>query len=422
MNVPENASPVRVLCIDHEGGHGGSSISLSELIWGLHAYNSLRLTVWFKKDGNVRDTYHNMGVTHQHVPQILTLSTVHKLSRNLAAFLVFFYRAVTNLPSIVRLAREGHRNFDVIHFNHPNLWAFAFIFWLFGKTPFSFHIRVGLTNLSETPSENAVNKWLNAVTSNFFAALQVKVIGLITKKVFFVSEWEQMQFMRYSRQSDGIVIFNCVSLKKIPQIETAGADFVPTRRVAIVENYKWSRGTDRLIEIARYFERQRVKDVTFHIAGDMIIPKLVAARYLPFGDSVSLPFEELVLNLGLERYFQFYGHLKNPERVITNCDLLLSLTRRAGPWGRSVIEAMSMGRPVLACGELPGFVESGKNGIFFEKYDPNAIGSTIIKLVSSPDQLRALSENARSYALKKFSEGKAERAVEQVWRELGTHG
>ena len=105
---------------------------------------------------------------------------------------------------------------------------------------------------------------------------------------------------------------------------------------------------------------------------------------------------EYLVNInGLQDYFKFLGPLKSPDATLLSSDILISLTRRVGPWGRSIIEAMSLGLPVLATGKNKGFIND-KNGIFIENYNARIIANEIIKLFANKNRYRKMSKEAQN--------------------------
>ena len=413
------AEPIRVLCLDHEGGHGGSSRSLSELLSGIQELDSLRLSVWFKKDGVIRQIYKDMNVDHLHVPEMPTLSTVHQLSRNIYSILKFIIASSISFPKLFTLIRKAHQQFDVIHFNHPNLWGLGILARCLGNTPITFHIRVSLVNLSETPVENKLFMTVNKFSSKIFASIQIRSIAWLASELFFVSAWDQQQFRRLSKQFKGTVLFNSIKARNPKYKIGSHQKSKLKKRIVSVENYVWSRGSDRLLDLANYMKENKVSNIEFHVVGDMEIPERIARRHFKMPRSKGYSLEALVTQMGLQNFFVFYGHLDDPENIIMRCDLLLSLSRRAGPFGRSVIESMLMGLPVIACGDAPGFVIHNSNGLFFEEFDANIIGSNIVDLLERPDNLNRMSKSARSFALENFASGLSEKAIKEVWMRLG---
>lgn len=418
MRKESSNNSIRVLCIDHEGGHGGSSRSLAELLRGIAQNHEVHVTIWHKAKTDIYQSTDLKVFASKRVSSIYTISTLHLFSRNIASVIYFLFGMITDLPKVKELARIAHEEFDLIHFNHPNMWAFALFLRLFGKKPYTFHIRVGLVNLNEMPRESKLAFAINRATSRFFASLQTKVINYLSEQLFFVSEWDREQFLSLCPKASGLVVYNCIGRAGTKQKHHKRKRNRKKWQLASVENYRWSRGTDRLLSLAKYFRCVGFTEIKFNVAGDMSIPKDVASIYAPNDFNSDTTLSIISQKLGVEDYFVFHGHVSDPERVIAASDILLSLTRRAGPWGRSVIEAMSMGKPVLACGEDKGFVRDSRNGLFFNKFDTQLIGDSIIQLLGDPSRLEKMSSEAARFAKINFSSQKAASVVANQWMDI----
>ena len=53
----------------------------------------------------------------------------------------------------------------------------------------------------------------------------------------------------------------------------------------------------------------------------------------------------------------------NVEEAVRSVHCIVRPDPTGSPWGRDIIEAMSMGRPVIAAGEEEVFIKPGKNGL-----------------------------------------------------------
>ena len=135
---------LRVLCIDHEGGHGGSSRSLIQLLSALQQQNSINCEVWFRRKGPIENIYRDLKIRCKHVPEIPTFTTVHQCTRNLLSLFRCVFGIMASFPTLIRMARQIGKEFDLVHFNHPNLWVLALLLKTIVKCPFTFHIRVSL--------------------------------------------------------------------------------------------------------------------------------------------------------------------------------------------------------------------------------------------------------------------------------------
>ena len=301
---------MRVLCIDHEGGHGGSSRSLIQLLSALQQQNSINCEVWFRRKGPIEKIYRDLKIRCKHVPEIPTFTTVHQCTRNLLSLFRCVFGIMASFPTLIRMARQIEKEFDLVHFNHPNLWVLALLLKTIVKCPFTFHIRVSLKNLSEIPNEPWIYRVSNKVSSFVFAFLQVNIIFLISQRLFFVSTWDHQEFIRMCPRAKGAVVFNCIDIDQHSGLLAKGKACGRIKRLVSVENYRWSRGTDRLISLAKYFKSVRITEIRFDIVGDMSISKHVANFYVPKNEGSLLKLSDICAYYGVQNYFMFHGHLR----------------------------------------------------------------------------------------------------------------
>jgi len=112
--MPEN-SALRVLCLDIEGGYGGSSRSLYESIRHLDTANTAA-EVWCRRQGPIQHRYQAIGVTARVTPAMPRFSALPRLSRNVyaaARAALEFRRAGAFLKDLQGAAAC----FDAVHFN-----------------------------------------------------------------------------------------------------------------------------------------------------------------------------------------------------------------------------------------------------------------------------------------------------------------
>jgi glycosyltransferase involved in cell wall biosynthesis len=150
-------------------------------------------------------------------------------------------------------------------------------------------------------------------------------------------------------------------------------------RIACLSNYSWSRGLDRLAEVAKHLMMKGRHDVLFVMAGDMGL-----SRSLP-GELGSVAraggtLGDYVARRGVGDMFLFLGHVTEPEGVLAACHALVKPTRENNPWGRDILEALAAGRPVLTCGAYDRFVESGVTGVLQPEFDAGALAAEIARL------------------------------------------
>ena len=73
---------LKVLALDIEGGHGGSSKSLYTLILHLDP-NEVDVEVWCKRKGSIQERYMDIGVCCHVKPDMPKVSALPRFSRNI---------------------------------------------------------------------------------------------------------------------------------------------------------------------------------------------------------------------------------------------------------------------------------------------------------------------------------------------------
>lgn len=84
-------------------------------------------------------------------------------------------------------------------------------------------------------------------------------------------------------------------------------------------------------------------------------------------------------SLGLEKFVQFAGSRSDLPTVYAMADILISCSRKPESFGRSLLEAMAMGTPVLSAkqGGALDIIREGENGLFFEANDAESLARSL---------------------------------------------
>lgn len=386
---------LRILCLDIEGGYGGSSRSLYHSIKHLPR-NQTAVEVWCKKKGPVQDAYRRLGVSCRVEPLMPTLSSLPRTTRNLFFYCRYAYNFMAARPFLNRLADADGR-FDCIHFNHEGLFLLAK--WLRPRAgiPFTMHLRTRPHN-------------------SFFSRIQMKVISEVIDKVVFITRNEADHFKRLGGYCDGVVIHNITEPYKQKSLEKEERFSRPFSIVSL-SNFSPERGTDRLFEIAKTLSEMGVNGVRFIVAGNMRAKEKVPGslgRYLKRGYS----FAEFVTQSELSESFEFLGHVPDPERVMMRGDALIKPARGMNPWGRDVIEALSLGKPVFATGYDDTFVKHGQTGFLYSVYDPKTIARDIVWSMNNRDAFNNMGRQAVRLVGKLCAGPKRAADLINVWRSL----
>jgi glycosyltransferase involved in cell wall biosynthesis len=211
------------------------------------------------------------------------------------------------------------------------------------------------------------------------ARWQARSIANTMDRLVFITENEKECQARLAGGAKGDVIYNTT-----PDLETGpGAHtVVPSDgrlKIASLSNFAWRRGVDRLIDVAVELVNLECRNVLFVLAGDMNLQGTLPGRLGELGRQ-GATLAEYAEERGVSDMFLFLGHVSDPERVLESCDALAKLTRDDNPWGRDIIEALYMGRPVLSIGQWDGFVKTARTGFLYSSFLPKKVAEDIKQL------------------------------------------
>lgn len=99
----------------------------------------------------------------------------------------------------------------------------------------------------------------------------------------------------------------------------------------------------------------------------------------------------------------FAGRHPDPRPMVAECDVVLS-TAENEPFGLSVLEALSMERPVIACagGGIPEIVRDGVTGWLVAEPTADAFAEVITRARENRQKLRAMGAEARRSVMAEF--------------------
>ena len=388
----------RVLCLDIEGGYGGSSRSLFLSLSHIDR-QAIEPIVWCKKSGPIQPKYKKIGVSTSVEPDMPRATSLRRFSRNIYIYGKFFlYDWVVSKRFRADLLSKS-LDVDIVHFNHE---AFFFLaYWLKRKNPnvkISMHIR---TNRYGT----------------LFCRWQARMIVKHTDTCVFITAAEKNTLERLSgRPSKGPIIYNIAEPPKAIRSSKVPQD--SRLKVLSLSNFAWVRGTDRLIEVAERLKRTK-KDggVLFVMAGNMELSASLPGELGEIGRSGG-SLQEYAVVRGVDNMFLFLGHVNDPEAVLLACDALIKPTRENNPWGRDIIEAMTAGKPVISIGECDTFVATQKTGFLHSVYEPSDIANSITELAENPELRVRLGSAGKERALELCNGRSRSNDLLNTWREL----
>lgn len=120
---------------------------------------------------------------------------------------------------------------------------------------------------------------------------------------------------------------------------------------------------------------------------------------------------------GLETMVRFTGHQSNMPEVYNSLDVVVSASTSPEPLGTVVIEAMALGRPLIAPnhGGAAEMAEHEKTALLFEPGNAEDLAACIRRLYRDRELGVRLGASARAHALATFSVGEHAARVQEVY-------
>ena len=165
--------------------------------------------------------------------------------------------------------------------------------------------------------------------------------------------------------------------------------FEPERRlrVALVSSNIAKKGIADFVSVAR-----RVSA----LEDEAGIGEARRSRFLLIGP----PSTDLAALGPLPANVEHAGYAPDPIAALQQCDVVLNLSHFAESFGRTALEALSAGRPVICYdrGTPPSFITDGITGFVTQPDDPHAVAEAVTALAAARYRLSKMSEAARSAA------------------------
>lgn len=158
----------------------------------------------------------------------------------------------------------------------------------------------------------------------------------------------------------------------------------------------------------------------------LVTGRFPESRFLLVGGTIFSPpsnFEEklhsLAAALEISENVLFLGHRQDVASIMANLDLLVH-TAVEEPFGRVLIEAMSMSVPVVAFegGAVEEIVLHEKSGLIVPRGDIRKLGEAIISLIEQPELREEMGRQARKRVVEFFDSSRLTRQLEERYLAL----
>jgi len=358
---------INSLHIDIEGGWGGSSASLCQLIRKLDR-EKISPVVVYRQEGPAREWYDELKIPAYHIPEIG--SFVPRTTKAWKNLLASFPRLWNLDRAAARIAEIGHEHAaHVVHLNYEGLFLLASRLKRHLPVPFIGHSRALLP-------DDRWGRWL------------AQGLARNVEHMFFVSPQEEGRWQKLVPDSGppGEVLWN-ISREPVPRLP-----FAAPPEAVYLGNLSPEKGTDRLIDIASELQQQNAPPLVISVFGE-------ARQKAEYSSELAARIDRE----GLVSRIRLRGHTSRPAETLANAFALIRPSRDNDPWGRDVIEATSSGVPVLATGSFDGVIQPGVNGYLFPQFDAGDFAARLTDLLLNHTTWQRLSDAGFALGKSRFS-------------------
>lgn len=146
---------------------------------------------------------------------------------------------------------------------------------------------------------------------------------------------------------------------------------------------------------------------------------IVGGPVSPASERYGRQLKETSHRLGLDEQVIFTGVRKDLKNVIAGLDALVSLSTDPEPFGETLVQAMAMEKPVIACrlGGPAEIVDDPACGLLIPAKDPRALAEALETLARHPEERSRMGQSGRRRALALFDARQEARQMEALIQE-----
>ena len=302
------------------------------------------------------------------------------------------FRFLRNLISLIKIIRKY--NIEVVHTNSGVVPAPALAAKLSGKKHI-WHIR----------------EWFGDF-KKFWPLYSAYITGL-SNQVVCVSKTMAEQF---KNPKNILAIYNGFEIPKVQtkatitddlQNKLNNADLILgcTSRIRLIR-----KGQEYLIEAIGILTKKTGKNIQAVLIGD----------YVPGYESQKEYIHSLISKYDLEDRIHFLGHLKDPLPYYRLFDVFVLPSGEPEPFGGVIMEAMSMGLPVIGsnAGGTTEQIADGWNGYLFENQNAADLAQKLELFLNEKDKLKLFGSRSIQRIAENFSLEIHEGKVLRLYQEL----
>ena len=374
---------MKILFLDQSGKPGGAELCLLDIA---RKYRDRCLVCLFS-DGDFRTM-----LEAQQIPvQVLATSLeIHKDSSLLAGLL----STGKLIPLIIEVARLS-RHYDLIYANTPKALVVGALASVLSRRPLVYHLH----DILSTEHFSPTNQRIAVTLANRLAAVVIANSQATQSAVIAAGGRATLSQVVYNGFNPALYRAAMCHRQQIrPELGFTAPEFVVGHFSRLAP---W-KGQHLLIEALTHCDRA----IGAILVGDALFGEKDYVQQL----------KQQVKDLQLEDRVRFLGFRSDVADLMAACDLVAHTSTAPEPFGRTIVEAMLCGTPVVAAaaGGAIELVEDGVTGWLVTPGDPLKLATIIQQCYDRPDRAMAMARTAQTQASQRFDLNAIDRQLEQI--------
>jgi glycosyltransferase involved in cell wall biosynthesis len=215
-----------------------------------------------------------------------------------------------------------------------------------------------------------------------------------------------------------------LGIRAIPVHSGVQLERLPESPADIRAEFGWPDDS-LVVTIPGRLESWKGQDVFLRAAAE-VATRVPMARFVVLGGALygwdqefAAGLPRLAESLGIADKVAFTGHRDDALAVIAGSDVVAHCSTSPEPFGMVVIEAMALGRPVIASntGGPPEIIANGETGLLIPPGQPAVLAEAISDLLLDGQRRAAIADAGRQVAQQRFSAEEMTRALAAVYRQ-----
>jgi len=300
--------------------------------------------------------------------------------KNIIDIISYVLRTILLIPLTMRLIKR--EKIDLVYANAPRTFIFSACAARLCRVPVIWHLHSILSGIELRALAFALKRNVSAMiaVSNSVAAPFLRVNGTLKTKMNVVYNGiDQTELAELSPSAKLISEFGITSKTKVVTF--------------IGQLVKW-KGIEDLVRAASLVLKRNA-DSKFLIVGDVVFGDKKQERYKNY-------IKQLAIDLGIGDRIIFTGRRSDIADILSITSLVVIPSIEPDPCPLVLLEAMAAGKAVVSSAHGgPGeIIKDGFSGRLYPQGNVPELYRTIVDIISSPDLVKRLGDNARQTAKK----------------------